>query len=432
MNAIFTVVAKNYLAQARTLGDSLAQLHPELPFYIFLSDEADGVIDLGAEKYLTIEAKSLGIPKYEEMTFKYDVIEFSTAIKPFCFEHLFSGKGYDKILYLDPDIYVYRRLDPLFDLLDENFILMTPHHVTPEIDYSGMTSETLLLFVGIYNFGFAGLSNTESGRKVIDWWKSRLTDLGYADKTEGLHVDQKWMDFIPAFFDRGVGIVRHLGCNVAFWNLHERTLVETGAGQMVRHRMGGEPDAELIFFHFAAFDPYNDQLIHKHNPQFKRSLFPEFAPLLEEYAGRLLANGFGETVKLPYSYGAFASGDPVTKFQRRLFRRLLMEEVRFDAPFSTGSGSFHELLEANGLVCSDGSNVDRLNETNYDFRRKKRIIDGVSRGFLKLIGFNRYSLLSKFMLRYLRPENQIHLLSGVLPENELINENRRQCRERSA
>lgn len=424
MNAIFTIVAKNYIAQARTLGDSLSVIHPEIPFYIFLADEADGKLDLTLEKYTTIEAKTLEIPKYEEMSFKYDIIEFNTSIKPFVFNYLFNKKTYSKIMYLDPDIYVFNKLDYLFDELDNNFILMTPHHVTPEIKYSGMVNESLLLFVGIYNFGFVALNNTENAQKVISWWKSRLEDYCFADKAEGLHVDQKWMDFIPAFFNEGVGIIRHLGCNVAFWNMHERLLVDCNGSYKIVHRLGQEPETDLLFFHFAAFDPFNSDVIHKNNPQFKRSKFPEYVPLLNQYAERLLLNNFRETLKLPYSYGAFDNGDIINKFQRRLFRRLLMDNIKYESPFSSEYGSFYSVLLHNNLLFGKIASTDNLNEINFDYLRKKKIIDFMSIVLIKIINFNRYSLLCKFMLRYLRPENQGHLLKNLNLNNSLINENK--------
>lgn len=424
MNAIFTIVAKNYIAQARTLGDSLATIHPEIPFYIFLADEAEGMLDLSTEKYTTVEAKSLDIPKYEEMSFKYDIIEFNTSIKPFVFDYLFKKKSYSKIIYLDPDIYVFNKLDFLFNELDRNFILMTPHHVTPEIKYSGMANESLLLFVGIYNFGFVALNNSENAQKVISWWKSRLEDYCFADKAEGLHVDQKWMDFIPAFFNEGVGIIRHLGCNVAFWNMHERVLIDSNDSYKVEHRLGQEPTVDLLFFHFAAFDPFSSDVIHKHNPQFKRSKYPEYIPILNQYAERLLCNNFGETLKLPYSYGAFDNGEKINKFQRRLFRRLLMDNIEYESPFKSASGSFYSVLAENTLLVGKVANTDKFNENNYDYKNKKKMIDFLSRLLVKVINFNRYSLLCKFLLRYLRPENQGHLLKSLNLNTSIINENK--------
>ncbi len=102
MNAVFTIVARNFLAQARTLGDSLAQTCPGLPFHVILADEAGDELDLSRERYPTVEAKDIGLPAYRDMAFKYDLVEFATSIKPFVFDHLFRRHGYEKVLYVDP------------------------------------------------------------------------------------------------------------------------------------------------------------------------------------------------------------------------------------------------------------------------------------------------------------------------------------------
>ena len=60
MNAVFTIVEKNYLAHANTLGDSLRASNPDLAFHVILADEAEGVLDTSAQRYPTLEARSIG------------------------------------------------------------------------------------------------------------------------------------------------------------------------------------------------------------------------------------------------------------------------------------------------------------------------------------------------------------------------------------
>ena len=56
------------------------------------------------------------------------------------------------------------------------------------------------------------------------------------------------MNLAPVFFD-GVHVLHHPGCNVAYWNLHERSLTVTGESYRVNEV------APLVFFHFSAYDP---------------------------------------------------------------------------------------------------------------------------------------------------------------------------------
>ena len=426
MNTIFTIAAGNYLAQALTLGDSVKKHNPEAAFFIFIVGEKP-TLRPEDDKYTVIEAKDLNIPTFNEMAFQYDVIELCTAIKPFCFDYLFASKTYKSIVYLDPDISVYSPLSNIFSLLENNFILLTPHVVRPEISYSGMADEGLLLFVGTYNLGFVALNNSERAAFLIEWWKERLKDKCYADKFDGLHVDQKWMEFIPSFYDDGYHIIRDMGHNVAFWNLHERQIVELSGTYAVKDRIEPVTHVPLVFFHFAAFDPYNPEVIHKNNKQFSRSSFPELTLIMKEYTAKLLDNNFAEYSRTPYGYASFLNGNPILKFQRRLYRRLKEEGVHFENPFVIGKGSFYQLLKRSGLLSKLATaSTDKLNEMNYPrMSRYISYINLMTRAVKSIIGFERYALLSKFLLRYFRPENQVFLVRGLTREIGFKNENRK-------
>ena len=192
----FTICAKNYLAQAITLRESFKK-HNKEDFFIFLSDDVAGE-DLKTAD--VVELNESWIPKWREMAFKYNVIEFSTAIKPFCFGKLFS-EGFQKVIYLDPDMYVVKDLQFIWDTLDNKSIMLTPHFFEIyEGEFTGAVSDNSILSVGIYNLGYCALANTENGKKIVTWWKNKLQDQCYDDRDDGTIVDQKWMTFIPAFF----------------------------------------------------------------------------------------------------------------------------------------------------------------------------------------------------------------------------------------
>ena len=103
MNAVFTICAKNYLAQALTLKASLLEHNPNVDFHLFLADEKTKEV----EDLDIIELNGSWIPDWQSMAFKYNVIEFATSIKPFCFDKLFKegyGKYADNILEFNEDI----------------------------------------------------------------------------------------------------------------------------------------------------------------------------------------------------------------------------------------------------------------------------------------------------------------------------------------
>ena len=403
---IFTICSKNYFAQAKVLGNSIRKYANDVDFYILLADEIDGQ-DLRSEDFTVIEAKSLNIPGYYDMAFKYDVIEYNTSVKPFFIDILFHEYKYDKVLYLDPDMALFNSPDLIFGLLDEKDIILTPHLIKPYLEYVGCTSEEELLFVGIYNLGFIGLKNSEVGRHVAKWWSKKLKDQCFADKEDALHVDQKWMDFIPSLYTDYVKILRHPGVNHAFWNMHERNLVDLGS----EYTVDGE---QLIIFHFSGLNPYSYQDIAAKQTKFKKTLddLPQYKRLYDEYVVELFKCDYEYLSKLKYSYNHYSNGIHIVRYQRRLYRSLVKEGAVFSDPFATGAGSFYEHLEKNKLMIfdTDGSiNFVRKN-LGSEIERKSKILYRSLKIVKGILGIKRYYLLMKFFAIHSRFENQTFLL----------------------
>ena len=63
--------------------------------------------------------------KWYEMAFKYDITEFCTSIKPKTLLYMLS-KGFDKVIYFDPDIMFFSSVAPIFDALDNKPVERVP------------------------------------------------------------------------------------------------------------------------------------------------------------------------------------------------------------------------------------------------------------------------------------------------------------------
>ena len=423
MNAVFTIVAQNYIAQATTLASSIHKANPDLDVFIFIVGDADKIEKTGRGAAI-IQVSELGIPQMTEMAFKYDVTEFCTAVKPHCFLHLLETLGYEKVIFFDPDIYVYHDLSVIYDMLTTATIVVTPHILFPEIRYTGAIPEGLLMFVGIYNLGFIAVKKTAQSISILEWWKTRLEQSCYADKVDGLHVDQKWIDFLPAFCGSDLLISKHVGMNVAIWNLHERTLVTKDGRYFIANRNNPDMIEPLIFYHFAKFDPKSTSIIHRDYKNIDRTMYDEFAALYDAYGKLMLENRHEEFVKIPYAYNYFENGTAIVKFQRRLYRRLLEMGYSYSNIFSTGGDSFyHELIE-NKLTGETITKIDSLNERDYEgFNKKIKLLNMLFITLKMIIGGRNYFMLMKLLLRYCRPENQVFLLSKYRREYVFKNEN---------
>lgn len=392
MNCAFTICAKNYLAQALTLRESFLKHNPSLNFFIFLADKIDGVEDVDG----VVALDKSWIPDWVNMAFKYDVIEFNTSIKPFCFGKLFKD-GYEKVIYLDPDIYVTRPLDFIYECLNDKSIVLTPHYCDIEEHFDGAVSEETFNKVGIYNLGFCALKNDKVGQEIAKWWQNRLQYKCYSQSSEGLFVDQKWMDYIPGFFPDATCVSSHYGMNVAIWNLHERELfIDEKQGYMIRRKKTGD-EFPLLFFHFSGFDPFETTVINRRHPQFNVTTYPSFKPIIEEYRERVYANGYDRFSKMTYGFNHYFDGSVITPLQRRIFRVYLNDhKVEFN-PFEINT-PFYKILKNSRLLLKASTKQNGFasytkEEKNKGKKLENKVVKPMLSLALRVLGAERYAML---------------------------------------
>lgn len=273
MTLAFTICSINYLAQARTLGDSLRQTNPDYQYVIGLVDkltEANLPADLMPD-YPMLEVDAIGIPDFAAMCDRYDITELNTAVKPFYIDYFYKTyPNATEVIYFDPDIIVFQPLHELNAALKTYSLVLTPHTCSPTPDWE-RPNEQHHLNTGIFNLGFIGLRNDTTARQFVNWWKDRLVYECRIDLCAGLFVDQHWVNFAPVYHDN-VLIDHHLGYNAAYWNLHERYFSQNNSGtwQVSSQPKSDEmqPVEPLQFFHFSGYNPDKPNDISKYQTRF--------------------------------------------------------------------------------------------------------------------------------------------------------------------
>lgn len=322
---VCTIVAKNYLPFARCMMDSIAVHHPEFTRSVILVDRADGYFDTSQESFEVIESWELGIPRPEWFHFKYTVLELSTAVKPYALEFLLNRHKAARIIYFDPDIFVYRRLEPVLNALESHAAALTPHLTSPISD-GFEPSERAILQSGAYNLGFIALTAGAVATRLLSWWKDRLYDQCLVDAQQGLFVDQRWMDLAPGLFPE-IAILRDPGLNVAYWNLKQRRIERQADG----YTADGE---RLYFFHFSGFDPENPSNFSKHQNRIRLTDLGDARSLALDYAQAVLDRGYAECRQWPYAFGSFANGVPIVDAGRRILQEAPGLDDQLPDPFS--------------------------------------------------------------------------------------------------
>lgn len=297
MTIAFTICSINYLAQARTLGDSLKITNPEIQFFIGLVDILHGV-EFDKEftpEYPLIEIDKIDIEDFDEMAARYDITELNTAVKPFYFTYFFKKYPEAKnVIYFDPDIIVFQPLTELANSLSKYPAVLTPHINTP-IEDRLTPNELNHLNTGIYNLGFVAFSRSEESLKYIKWWEDKLRYESLIDLCNGLFTDQNWMNFLPVFVPNTY-IERNPGYNAAYWNLHERTFSLGDNTYFVNQ------EYPLIFFHYSGYDPAKPDELSKYQDRFELAERKDLTNLFALYKNNLIDNGNAYYRKFPCFY----------------------------------------------------------------------------------------------------------------------------------
>jgi Glycosyl transferases group 1 len=336
--AVFTIAAKNYLHYARVLMRSVERVSPGFDRYLLLADRIDGAFDPASEPFRVVEAETLSIPDVRRFTFRYTILELNTAVKPWFFRDLFA-RGYRKVIYLDPDIFVYQPLRDVEAALDAGALAVLVPHLTGRLLDGRHPGELEILQSGAYNLGFLALARHGSLEGLLDFWcEKSLRDFA-VDVSRGLFTDQRWMDLVPGMF-ADVAVLRHDGYDVAYWNLPHRRVERCGS----TYSVNGAP---LIFFHFSGIDPDAPEQFSKHQNRYRLSTAGPAADLARAYAAALDEAGRTACARLPYAYGALDDGSPIPDAVRRLCRtNPEVEAWAGDNPFARTAADWNEPLDA--------------------------------------------------------------------------------------
>lgn len=317
MKIIFTICSNNYLAQAKTLGDSIMKYNQDYKFIICLCDRKKNDLNYSSfEPYEIIEAHKIGIENFSDMCRRYDIVELNTSVKPFMFDYIY--KNFDDaqyVMYFDPDTYVFDKLTSVEDELNDCAILLTPHIYTP-IEFDGESpTENLFTRHGLYNLGFLATKKSENTNEILNWWMRRLEINCYDNANEGIFVDQLPMNYAPIFF-KGVKISQNWGLNMAPWNLQERNLTISD------HKYSVNNKYPLIFYHFSNCNPLATDLLSTYYTRVTFKGNEILKKAYDEYKSEVLNNNYESFTLIKCAYNKGTSKRPQMKKTSTLLKTL--------------------------------------------------------------------------------------------------------------
>ncbi len=161
----------------------------------------------------------------------------------------------DTAVYIAPEVRLYSSLAPVWDALGDHAVALFARVGTLPDD-GKLPDDAALLRAGRISASCVAVSRGPAAREFLDWWSHRLDEsTRSADRTPGSGphgaLEPRWLDLATERFP-SVVTVSDPGCNVSYWNLHERRL----EGVVDSPLVDGHPLRFIDFAGFRADRPY--------------------------------------------------------------------------------------------------------------------------------------------------------------------------------
>lgn len=415
-NCAFTICTKSYIGYVSALSESIRKYTGNIDFFIVVADEIDENVDI-PQNVLVAKSilRNISTEKWQEQSFKYNLTEFCTCIKPASFLYFFN-KGYEKACYFDPDLFFFDNPDIIYDYLNSYMVIVTPHCVNMEIIDREDSAEFDARISGIFNFGFLGLRKTPKTYEYLNWWHNRLDDKCFFDSMNFLCTDQKWGDLLPCYFNSDeLYISRNMGWNLAPWNFFEREICLKDGVWTVRNRYKSEISEKILFAHYSGYDYKKmvDGIIIQKNDHNKKA-YTDIEPFEQFYVQVLskIKDSFLKYIDLPYTYNFFSNGKKIEKMHRRLYHSAILQKNDIGNPFDCENKKFYKKIEK--LAMFSNTNTENFSDviSSAGTKRKLALINRLMRLLYRFIGYERYLSILKLFQAYHWYENQFHFLEN--------------------
>lgn len=326
-----TIATVNWLHYAINLARSVRSNWADAPPLWIAVVGAEGVVlpsfEMPADVHF-VAVEDLSIPNLGWLSAKFTSGELCGTVKPFLVRYLLDH-GADQVVFSDADIHFFAAPCSLMQLAAHHSLVVTPHVLAPFRPDEAWLRPSMgdLSYAGVLNSGLFVVSSAPDSRAFLEVWADLCTGPGAFCDDLGPQREQNAFNWMIGFA-ADVAVCRDPGLNVAYWNLHERTLRWAGLD-------GGGPDVwtledtPLVCFHFSGFEGASGRL-SKFDGRYDLSLDINLHALCAFYARRL--EEAGRAVFEAIGPQRVVRGASLGRAARELFKR----SERFLVPAPVG------------------------------------------------------------------------------------------------
>jgi len=360
-----TVCTANHVPFTRSLIESIRKHHGATPIVVAVVDAPSrDAVDI--EGAIVLTGRDVFGIDFDYLALKFNASELCCAAKAHMIEYLLRHSSAERFIYLDSDIYLFAPLEAMIGKLCDADFVVIPHIIAPfpaPERFWEKPSLGNLANAGVFNAGMFAMRRSDSSTTFIATWKWLVTSPGAFVQSQGGQAEQHAFNWVTCFAD-SVAVLRDTSYNVAYWNLHDRSLRYAGSTEGEgRWTVDGK---RLVAFHFSGFSPSKPFELSKHENRYGFYIIPAVAKLRDFYLERLASNDRGE-LAWKYQFDSFPSGIRIDHLMRQLFRD---HEVFFRTDVSPWSaeGEAHYARKLLSPIPYTGSLLPILVEALRDLR----------------------------------------------------------------
>ncbi|MBV9801462.1 MAG: glycosyltransferase [Solirubrobacterales bacterium] len=279
-----SIADREMLPHARVLAGALQRHFPTAHVVVVALDPTSAGL---SEPFETLTVDEVAGPYTAELALQPGFETTAARLCPLLLNHAI-GQGAEVAVYMGPALCVYDSFHDVLELASQRGVVVA-RRVSCLPDDDKRPGYADLLAAGQISPGFVAVARGEVGERFLAWWSRRL------EEQDG--GSARWLELAPDLFP-SVAVLDDPGCNVSYWNLHERPLTRRGEKLLAAER-------PLRFVDFTGVRPDRPYWLNDAGTRVRVIDDPVLAELCGEYAERVRQAGWatsrsdnGETEKL--------------------------------------------------------------------------------------------------------------------------------------
>jgi hypothetical protein len=212
------ILDKNYISRLNALLFSLEKNCKDFNFFVVALDNEIYDYFRGVKHCIPISIQDIHAfyPELDKIERERDRVSYIFTLSPFYPSFILEKyQELDHICSLDVDQYFYSSPQPIFDLLADFSVLITPHR------FSRKLVDLNFERFGKFNVSFQVFKRGAIGVACLNLWREQCLNWCFDREENGWYADQKYLDTWQKEFGNQIHEIMHKGLGLAPWNIED-------------------------------------------------------------------------------------------------------------------------------------------------------------------------------------------------------------------